>query len=213
MASYEKTKNDLMEIYPTVYFDELTVLNYLFFYSTDYEWKNGSLQESHYKSKSKKIKSMRNEYRNTLINLIKIFKEIIKKADSKPNHADLIKKILTKQIKNTRRELRNLETEGNNYPEKERGRQKINILKTLRKGLSSRINPDAYVWFLCEDGTIGLKSYLCEDSNIMKIPKDVKPDWLKAARKVLSFVSEGKIKIREDYIEWVEKAKAQVNSK
>lgn len=182
---YKETKETLMEAYPSLFLYEADVLHHLFFViGNGYEWENGELVGRNMK-KEDLIKEARESNRRFLLDSF----NWAKNNDSEPSFFENYYK----------KELALLDDP--DYVKKKRRRE----LKRRKLWIE-----ESHA-FRCPDGRIGRQIYpLCEYSCIMTLPSDIKPDWLKAARKALQLIPSGYLSVSRTDKKWLLKAEKHI---
>lgn len=173
--NYKDTKKAMMNAYPSLFANEVDVLHDLFFLvGNGYAWKNGELTDGS-KSVAAAIKLAMNDNRNFIKQQIKYQLESL---PFRTNDSNLIKEFNDNQLKHFTASLK--ETYNKNYAKNERRREVKRRIKAINEGFADGC------WFFNKDGSVGCVLYsLSQYAKILHVPQNVKPDWLRAAKKAL----------------------------
>lgn len=213
MTSYADTMRVMVFAYPSLFADEYDVLHHLFFVNGNgYEWEGGELVSG--QSEEDELRIALAQHRNHVTDQIQILMLLLKKEapgrdDPKHQLAVLSRAAyLRKQYENHQAQLKALD-EGDleTYVRLARERDHKYRLDCIAEGVTD-------CWFFLPDGSIGRRLYpVCEYAKILHVPKDVKPDWLAAAKKALEWAMGPTCRTTKKDQEWLKKAAELLESR
>jgi hypothetical protein len=185
--------------YPTLYINELDVLNQLFFtIGNGYEWKNGQICHSGVSLKQEYI-FVKNHRNHENVRRKRIFDE------SKQRFLDFCKAILKEPSLEYLGSVFEPETDDWRFEQQKEYGKRMKYAKDPVKWRNNCYFLDANRNLLCKAYPISEKH-----SFIMNIPDNVKPDWLEAAKRTIQYCDEGKF-LLTDYDEaFIDKARLRI---
>jgi hypothetical protein len=190
--NYRDTKVAMLAAYPRLFLDEAEVLHHLFFVNGNgYHWENGELTDGS-TSIAEVVQQAREDHRRHCRD------EILWAEGHADGHS---------LVDRTRRHWQNVLAHMNEkrYESNERRRERKYRLWCVKN--MGDMAKDC--WFLRKDGSIGRVMYpLCQYADILHIPDDVKPDWLKAAVKAMEVAET--LKTTKADRAWLRTARAQI---
>jgi len=199
MPSYADTRDMLLMTYPTLYIDETDVLHSLFFLAgTGFKWEDGELVSwvPSFEEEAGIAKRSQRVHVERMIQCEEILEKIAPGTSMLGYWQDRLADILT--------------GDQETYAAKERERERDNRYEVID---SDRGND---CWFLLNDGeTIGrvMSPRINEWVNILRIPEDVKPDWLEAAQRALEWAQSPACRTTAEDQKWLRKAAELLRSR
>lgn len=187
--NYADTLQHCYEAYPTLFPFEEDVLDHLFFViGNGYSWINGELVDNDYEPAI----TIRRRDKERIKRQIDSFQSI--REDEMNEQKSYIKE----RLKELRAELK-------------LGYKKFQSIEILRRHKEAEKENSSY--FINADGLLGRKIYpLCDYSKIVNLPDDIKPDWLEAAKRAITFANDpSKFRITESDKQWLDKASDLIN--
>jgi hypothetical protein len=197
MPSYVATRDAMICAYPSLFLDEADVLHQLFFTNGNgYDWFHGELIEGRVNdgklvmrtSLEKSVQKARAQDRQYVVQQITWDLGALLTDDFESiDFWKALLKAIDDGDDTTYVKLRH---------EQER-KYRLSCIKNKKD--SSR--------FLLPDGTIGSKLYpMCEYADILRVPDDVKPDWLAASKKALDWALGPTCRTTAEDRRWLKKA-------
>jgi hypothetical protein len=199
MATYKYTLKMCYKCYPTLYINELDVLDQLFFtIGNGYEWRNGQICHSGVSLKQEYI-FVKNRRCDENVRYQKQFDE------SKQRFLDFLAKA------NLEPSIEYLES----VFEPETDDWQLEQQKEYEKRMKYAKDPVKWrndCYFLDANGNLLCKVYPISEKHsfIMNIPDNVKPDWLEAAKKTIQYCDEGKFLLTESDKAFIDKARLRI---
>jgi vacuolar-type H+-ATPase subunit I/STV1 len=210
MPTYKETLEWSYKMYPTLYINELDVLNNLFFtIGTGKEWVDGELCDQLYPSFEEQYKDVLEQrkinYKNNIVHKESLDKSVLDVLNKLSSDNPVFQKVLD-NFKKTSWE----ENDESNVPEAQRKERekRISYATKISEGIKQGSS-----YYLDDNNELIQTIYPIHEeySAIMNLPDNIKPDWLEAAKKAIQYAIEGKWILTESDKTCILKAQQRIN--